>query len=183
MPGARISTTLRPGSTSSSWLRASSVSTGSSRSNAASGSASRRVCTATASPFSSTNASSAPSRRSSRGSSRRNVASPCGGRGETTRRLVEDQRSLPYCPKTVQLAAVLPDRVADLVEAAEGEHLAGRAAGDHRDRADVARPGRRAASGASGWMWAASGSSTIGESVPSKSSPTTRESAALTTAA
>src|SRR4051812_22576241 len=38
-------------------------------------------------------------------------------------------------------------------------------------------------SGASGWMCAASGSSTIGASVPSKSSPTTRSSAARTTAA
>ena len=51
----------------------------------------------------------------------------------------------------------LAERVADLLEPAEVEHLAGRAAGDHRDRGDLARPGRRSTSEASWWMCAALG--------------------------
>jgi len=46
---------------------------------------------------------SAPARRRSRGSSRRNAARPAGGRGLITRRLVEDQRSWPYCTQTNSL--------------------------------------------------------------------------------
>ena len=114
--------------------RASSVSTGSSRRRWRRGPSSRRVWTATASPLSSTNASPASYRRSTRGSSAEERRRPCGGRGETTRRLVEDQRSLPYWPKRCSSLPASADRVADLVEPAEGERLTGRAAGDHRDR-------------------------------------------------
>ena len=110
------------------------VSTGSRRSKAPAGSSSRRVWTATASPLSSTNASPASYRRSTPGSRPRNVERPCGGRGETIRRLVEDQRSKPYWPNRCSSLPALADGVADLVEAAEGQRLAGRAAGDHRDR-------------------------------------------------
>jgi hypothetical protein len=39
----------------------------------------------------------------------------------------------------VELLARVPDRVADLVQAAEGQRLPRRAAGDHRDRRDRAR--------------------------------------------
>ena len=119
-----------PCSAASAWI------CGSRRSNAAAGSASRRVCTATASPFSSMNASAASLRRSRPGSWPRKVERPCGGRGETIRRRVEDQRSKPYWPNRCSSRAGVADRVAHLVEAAEGERLPGRAAGDHRDRGD-----------------------------------------------
>ena len=100
MPPARTSITIRPGSTVRSWLLAASVTGSSSRSNAACGSSIRRVWTPIASPFSSIHASSASCRRRIRGSSLISVASPCGGFGEITRRSWEDQRSLPYWPKT-----------------------------------------------------------------------------------
>ena len=143
-----------------------------------SGSSSRRVCTATARPFSSTQASAASAARSSRGSSRLNVARPRGGRGEITRRLVEVQRSLPYWPKHEQLAPALADRVADLLEPAEGQRLAGRAAGDDRDRAhllgqldqDLGRVGVD--------VGRARGRRRSAARVPSKSRPTTTSAAA-----
>ena len=75
-------------------------STGVSRCCASAGSSRRRVCTATARPFSSMCASPRPSRRSSSGSSEIREARPRGGRGERTRRSRADQRSLPYCPST-----------------------------------------------------------------------------------
>ncbi len=128
--------TLRPGSTTRPLRSARSRNGGSSRSNAASGSAIRRVCTARARPLSSTQASAASAARRVRGRSRRNVARPCGGRGEMIRRRVELQRSLPYWPKQVQLLAVLADGVADLLEPTEVEGLPRGPAGDHRDRGD-----------------------------------------------
>ena len=119
IPGDGSRSRCRPARPSRSWRAASSVSTGSSRSKAASGSASRRVCTATARPFTSTNASSRPPAGATRGSSRRKVASPVRRPGEITRRLIEDQRSLPYCPKRNSSRPLLAHRVADLVQAAE----------------------------------------------------------------
>ena len=68
-----------------------------------------------------------------------NVASPRGGFGEITRRSVEVQRSLPYWPRTNSSRPRLADRVADVVQAAEGQHLAGRAPGDDGDAAHLGR--------------------------------------------
>ena len=137
IPWARISITERPGSTSSSWLFAASVSIGSSRSKAASGSSSRRVCTATARPFSSTHAPTA----SASAQQPRQLADEGG---QPARRLGRDHPAVGRGPALVavlpeheQLPAALADRVADLVEPAEGQHLAGRATGDHRDRAHL----------------------------------------------
>ena len=160
--------TARPGSTSSPLLRAASVSTGSSRSNAACGSSRRRVCTATASPFSSTQAPAASPSRSSRGSPPMKVASPRGGFGEITRRSVEVQRSLPYCPSTKSSRPLSPIALPTSSSPPRSSACrAGRPVTTATARTWAARSA--STSPASGWMCACSGSSTIGERVPSKS--------------
>ena len=54
-----------------------------------------------------------------------------------TLRLVELHRSLPYCPKTNSSLPRVADRVAHCLEPAQVQRLAGRTAGDHRDRAHL----------------------------------------------
>ena len=101
--------------------------------------ASRRVCTATARPFSSTQASVGAGLRSSRGSSRDEArpapaaasARPRGGRWRSSARCRTGRSTNSSRPAS-------PIASADLVQPAEGQRLAGRTAGDHRDRADLA---------------------------------------------
>ena len=123
----------RPGRGASARSRSS----GSSRSNAASGSGSRRVCTAYG---------EALVLDPGVGGVGRGAASGAGRAGRTPARAAaagrrsgaawSDQRSLPYWPKTKSSLPCVAERVPDLLEPAEVEHLAGRAAGDHRDRGD-----------------------------------------------
>ena len=100
MPGERTSITLPAGLDDQPVaLGQLARSAGSSRSNAASGSSSRRVCTATARPLSSTKASAAPAvAQHPRQLALERRQARAAAAGEITRRLVEDQRSLPYWP-------------------------------------------------------------------------------------
>ena len=79
-------------------------------------------------------ASSAPSRRSSRGRSAVNVARPCGGRGPDHPPVGGAPALVAVLAEQVQLPAGVADRVADPLEPAQVEGLPGGAAGDHRDR-------------------------------------------------
>ena len=96
------------------------------------------------------------------GSSRSKVASPCGGRGERIRCSVGRPALVAVLAEDEELGAAVEHRVAERVEVAQGERLAGRAAGDHRDGAHHLGQLERATPGASGCRRAASGSSTIG---------------------
>ena len=178
-PRRRCGPARRPGR----GCAARSRSSGSSTSLARSGSRIRRVWIATARPFSSTCASAAPARRRNRGSSREERRQPVRRPGADDPAVRRAPALVAVLPEDEQLLAGVADRVADALEPAEVEGLAGGAAGDDRDRAHLHRPGRRAPRSASGWMCADVGSSTIGASVPSKSSPMTASAAARTSAA
>ena len=134
IPGERISTTLPAGLDDQVVARRRGRgAAAAARRRRGSGSAIRRVCTATARPFSSTCASSAPARRRNRGSSRRNDASPCGGRGLIDPAVGRAPALVAVLAEDEELLAGVADRVADDLEPTEVERLPRRAAGDDRD--------------------------------------------------
>ena len=96
-----------------------------------------------------------------------------------TRRWVEDQRSLPYCPKTNSSLPIPPISAPTWSRSPRlSACRAGRPVTTAMARTTPARSTRTWP--ASGWMCASDGSSTIGERTPSKSSPTTVREAAAT---